>query len=64
VRDAVRARAGDRADVSVLEGDAKSAAHLDQIAALLNPKALLIASFAGSNPVSPDSRPGVLTRTP
>jgi three-Cys-motif partner protein len=47
---ALQARVGHRSDVSVLGGDANSPAHLERVAGLLNPKALLIAYLDPARP--------------
>jgi three-Cys-motif partner protein len=48
--EALRARVGDRADVSVVQGDANSPDHLDRVAGLLNPRALLIVYLDPARP--------------
>jgi len=48
--DALRARVGDRDDVHVLQGDANDPAHLDAVASLLNPRALVIVYLDPARP--------------
>jgi three-Cys-motif partner protein len=48
--EALSARVRDRPHVSVLPGDANSPAHLERVAGLLNPKALLIAYLDPARP--------------
>jgi three-Cys-motif partner protein len=47
---ALSARVGNRPDVSIVRGDANSRAHLEQVAALLNPKALVVAYLDPARP--------------
>src|SRR3954464_8631682 len=47
---ALQARVGERPDVTVLEGDANSPAHLERVAKLLNPRALLIVYLDPARP--------------
>jgi three-Cys-motif partner protein len=48
--EALSRRVGSRAGVTVLQGDANDRAHLDRVAALLNPRALLIAYLDPARP--------------
>jgi len=47
---ALAARVGDRADVEIVVGDANDPAHLERVARLLNPKALVIAYLDPARP--------------
>ena len=48
--EALSARVGNRADVSIVAGDANEQAHLDRVAATLNPRALVIAYLDPARP--------------
>jgi three-Cys-motif partner protein len=48
--EALQARVGERANVSVLNGNANSTSHLNRVGGLLNPKALLIAYLDPARP--------------
>jgi protein gp37 len=48
--DALRARVGERENVHVLRGDANDRAHLDEVTALLNPRALVVAYLDPARP--------------